>query len=82
MRPTNFTPLAALPQWLRGGQHLSANCPRTSALSAHQSFLRRSVLDEPELGPFGAENDEAIGRYSFEARRLAIDFRWLRSVRS
>jgi hypothetical protein len=35
----------------------------------------------PELGPFWAENDEAIGRYPFEVRRLAADFRWLRSDR-
>jgi hypothetical protein len=39
------------------------------------------VIDDPELGPFCAENIEAIGRYSFEVIMLAADRRWLRSAR-
>jgi len=42
--------------------------------------LRIPILDDAKLASFAAEKAEAIGRYPFEVRRLAIDSDWLRSA--
>ena len=39
-------------------------------------------LDEAALGSIVVEKAEAIGRYPFEVRRLAMDTRWVRSALS
>jgi hypothetical protein len=35
---------------------------------------------DPELGSFCAEKTECVGHYSFEVKRLAVDFDWLHSA--